>query len=79
MPCEHNGPPELIEMAETWLREQGIAEKEWPGRRFRWTENVEGGMWASVCLEVERRGDQWVVTRLDRSQERAADQGFLAL
>src|SRR4051812_13439775 len=31
MPCEHNGPPELIEMAERWLRERNIAEAEWAG------------------------------------------------
>jgi len=79
MPCEHNGPPELIEMAERYLRDQRIAEDQWPGRKFRWSENVEGGMWASVCVEIERRGDQWVVTRLDRSKERMADPGFSTL
>jgi hypothetical protein len=79
MACEHNGPPELIEMAEKYLRDHRIAEEAWPGRKFRWSENVEGGMWASVCLEVERRGDQWIVTRLDRSNERVTEPGFIAL
>ena len=79
MPCEHNGPPELIEMAEAYLRDQHIAEDQWPGRKFRWSENVEGGMWASVCVEVERREGGWVVTRLDRSNERTDDAGFCAL
>ncbi len=26
-------------------------------------------MWASVVMEAERRGDQWIVTRLDRRKE----------
>ena len=79
MACEHNGPEELIAMAETYLRDHHIDETEWPGRKFRWSENVEGGMWASVCLEVERRGAQWVVTRIDRRNERTDDPGFVAL
>jgi len=79
MPCEHNGPPELIEMAERWLRERNIAEAEWAGSIFRWSENVTGGMWASVTIEVERRGSDWIVTRLDRSKERVDDEGFAVL
>jgi len=81
MPCEHVGGPELIEMAERFLRESHIDETQWPGRKFRWSENVEGGMWASVILEVERRGDGWVVTRIDRSPTRAAEEdcGFRPL
>lgn len=63
MACDHKGGPELIEMAEQFLRNGGS------GTRFRWSENLDGGMWASVIVEVERRGDQWVVTRLDRRSE----------
>jgi len=72
VPCEHVGPPELIEMAERHLREATIEENEWPGRKFRWSENVTGGTWASVTLEIERRGDRWIVTRIDRSAESIA-------
>lgn len=79
MPCEHVGGPELIEMAERHLRDAGIDESQWPGRRFRWSENVEGGMWASVILEIERREDGWAVTRIDRSRERVEEVGFRAL
>ena len=67
MPCEHVGPPELIAMAEEHLRERGVAEAQWPGATFRWSENVTGGTWASVILEVERRGEVWIVIRIDRS------------
>lgn len=79
MPCDHKGGPELIEMAEAYLREQEA--NDWRGLRFRWSENLEGGMWASVVVEIERRGDQWVVTRLDRNRDAIpeADAGFRAL
>jgi hypothetical protein len=77
MACDHKGGPELIEMAETWLREQGRAPQ--PDMRFRWSENLDGGMWASVIVEIERRGEQWIVTRLDRRKEPLADTGFEAL
>lgn len=79
MPCDHIGGPELIEMAEQHLRAREIPPAEWPGRRFRWSENLEGGMWASVVLEIERRGDQWIVTRLDRNKEPVTETGFQEL
>jgi len=79
MACDHIGPTELIEMAETHLREGGIAPK--PGMRFRWSENPIDGMWASIVMEIERRGEQWIVTRLDRNREALPDgeTGFRAL
>lgn len=70
MPCEHLGPVELFAMAEEALKKEGIAPERWPGTKFRHGENVDGGMWASVVMEAERRGDQWIITRLDRSKER---------
>ena len=76
MPCEHVGGPELIEMAERYLNEAHIDTTQWPGRKFRWSENVEGGVWASVIIEVEHRDDDWIVTRIDRSAERIEDVGF---
>ena len=63
-------------MAEKHLREAGVAEERWTGRRFRYSENLESGMWASVITEVERVNGDWVVTRLDRSKERSAASGF---
>src|SRR5947209_3607182 len=79
MPCDHIGPTELIEMAETNLRERDIAPAE--GMRFRWSENPIDGMWASIVTEIERRGEQWIVTRLDRNRERlpGSEAGFRAL
>jgi hypothetical protein len=79
MPCDHIGGPELIQMAEQHLRETAVPAESWAGRRFRWAENLEGGMWASVTLEIERRGEQWVVTRIDRSPDRLEETGFKSL
>ena len=58
-------------MAETHLRERALPPAN--GMRFRWSENPAGGMWASVVTEIERRGEQWVVTRIDRNREPVSD------
>lgn len=79
MPCDHKGGPELIEMAEEHLRDARIPESQWPGLRFRWSENLTEGMWASVVVEVERRGERWIVTRLDRNREPVEEIGFRAV
>lgn len=63
-------------MAEEDLRKRGVPESDWPGLRFRWSENPDDGMWASIVIEVERRGDAWVVVRLDRGRERVGEVGF---
>jgi hypothetical protein len=76
MACDHKGGPELIEMAEAHLREHGVPQEQWSGRRFRWAENLSDSMWASVIVEVERRGEQWVVVRLDRRADPVDETGF---
>lgn len=79
MGCDHKGGPELIEMAEEDLGRRGVDASQWPGMRFRWSENLDGGMWASVIVEIERRGDQWIVVRLDRKSEPLETTGFQSL
>jgi hypothetical protein len=79
MSCDHKGAPELIAMAEGLLRASDVDADTWPGLRFRWSENLDGGMWASVVVEIERRGDQWIVTRLDRNKEPVSEIGFQEL
>jgi hypothetical protein len=76
MACDHVGGPELIEMTEEHLRAAGVPAPEWAGRRFRWSENLEESMWASVVIEIERRGDAWIVVRLDRNREKVEETGF---
>jgi hypothetical protein len=74
MPCDHTGPHEIIEMAEARLRAMNVPESLWPGARARHGENQpDGAMWASVVIEIERRGDEWIVTRLDRNHEPLAE------
>lgn len=75
MPCDHLGPPEIIQIVEEHLRDRNVPSDEWAERRFRHGENVIGGMWASVVIELERRGDEWIVTRLDRNQESLPQNG----
>jgi hypothetical protein len=79
MPCDHVGPPELIAMSEAHLADRDVAAEQ--GMRFRWSENPPDGMWASIVIEIERRGEEWIVTRLDRNREKLPDEetGFRAL
>ena len=69
MPCDHLDPKDVFVLAEEDLRRRGIPEELWNGAKFRNGENLPGGMWASVVIEVERRGTNWVCTRLDRNKE----------
>lgn len=66
-------------MAEMHLRERAVAPTN--GMRFRWSENPVDGMWASTVTEIERRKEQWIVTRLDRNREPLPqdETGFRAL
>ncbi|HVR44521.1 MAG TPA: hypothetical protein VMS56_13865 [Thermoanaerobaculia bacterium] len=81
MACNHVGGPEMIEMAEGVLRARHLPESAWPGSHFRYTENLTDGPWAAVLVELERRGDEWLVTRIDRFTESVpdADTGFRIL
>jgi hypothetical protein len=69
MPCNHVGGPEMIPMAEAVLRARNVAPDAWPGSRFRFIQNVEDGPWAAVWTELERRGAEWLVVKIDRFKE----------
>lgn len=56
-------------LAERWLEDRGLAPDRWPGLRIQHGENTPGTMWESVLIEIERRGGEWWVTRLDRRKE----------
>ncbi len=60
-------------MAEAVLRARGIEADAWPGSHFRFTQNLEDGPWAAVQLELERRGEEWLVTKIDRYREQFPD------
>ena len=55
--------------AEVWLREQNIPDEKWPGLVIRHAENTPGAMWESIIIEIERRGPEWIVTKIDRRRE----------
>jgi hypothetical protein len=69
MPCNHLGPIEIMQMAEEHLRNDGVPENQWGGLVFGWGEDVTGSQWTSVYTEIERRGESWVVTKIDRRTE----------
>lgn len=79
--CDHIGGPELIEMAERHLAERDSPDSTWNGLRFGWGEDVDSPWWKSVYIEIERRGEDWVVTRIDRSNDPIdpAKRGFVAI
>lgn len=66
-------------MAEQHLRKLNVPESEWNMMRFRYSENLEDSMWASVIVEIERRGSRWIVTRLDRNRQPVEEVGFRSL
>ena len=66
-------PQDIMAKAEEWLGERGIGRDRWSGAHVRHGENTPGGMWASVVVELERRSDEWIVTRLDRNREPLSD------
>jgi hypothetical protein len=66
MACNHLGPIDIMPLAEARLRELGVVERDWNGELFGFGENVTGSQWVSVYTEIERRGESWVVTRIDR-------------
>jgi len=71
--CAHADPPEVFERAEAWLAARGIPREQWPGMRIRHGENTPGGRWESVVIDIERRGDEWWVTDIDRRDAALAD------
>ena len=58
-----------MSMAEAWLRERGVPQEKWNGLKFRHSENTPGERWGSVVIDIERRGAEWIVTRLDRNTD----------
>jgi hypothetical protein len=58
-----------MQMAEERLQREGVPADEWGGVVFGWGENVTGSQWTSVYTEIERRGESWIVTKIDRRTE----------
>ena len=67
--CAHADPPDVMKRAEEWLNARGVPQERWPGMRFRHAENTPGGQWESVVIDIERRGEEWWVTNIERRAE----------
>lgn len=76
--CAHSDPPDIFKRAEEWLQARSVPREEWPGMRIRHAENTPGGMWESVVIDIERRGEEWWVTNIDR-RDAALPDGSLGL
>jgi len=37
--------------------------------KIRHAENTPGQRWSSVVIDIERRGEEWIVTQIDRRNE----------
>ncbi len=79
--CSHVGPSELVAMAEKYLGKYQVAAQAWSGCKFGYGDNVEMPTHRSVYVEIERRGQDWVVTRLDRRPEpyKDGEGGFITV
>ena len=69
MACSHTDAPDIMRKAEEWLRERGVSEDRWTGMKIRHAENTPGQRWSSVVIDIERRGEEWIVTQIDRRNE----------
>ena len=67
--CSHSNPPEIMVKAEEWLSGRGVLKESWTGLKVRHAENTPGAHWESVIIDIEWRGSEWIVTRIDRRPE----------
>jgi hypothetical protein len=79
--CTHFQPADLVALAERHLRDAGIPEADWDGRRFHWGGEIDSPPFNGLVLECKRKGGMngdWAITRLDRRKDGvpAEDIGF---
>jgi hypothetical protein len=74
--CAHSDPPDIFKRAEEWLHTRGVPQEQWPGMRIRHAENTPGGRWESVVIDIERRGEEWWVTEIDRRADALPDEAL---
>ena len=77
--CSHSNPPEIMAKAEEWLAGRGIGKESWAGLTVRHAENTPGAHWESVIIEIQRRGSEWIVTRIDRRPEPLEESAGLSI
>jgi hypothetical protein len=67
--CLHFQPADLIEMTEKHLRDSGVPEAAWEGRRFHWAGPIDSPPFTGLVLQCKRKEGQWVLTKLDRRKD----------
>lgn len=67
--CEHFQPADLVALAEARLREQGVPEGLWEGRRFEWGGAIDSPPFTGLVLGCKRRDGAWVITKMDRRKD----------
>ena len=79
--CLHFQPADLVALAEKHLRDAGIPEAQWEGRRFHWGGNIDSPPFKGLVLGCVRRQGNWAITKLDRRKVKVAkeEEGFKEL
>lgn len=77
--CDHVGPEQVVEYAETALRARGLPPARWDGARYAWSGNVDEN--TSVHIEVAHENGDWRCTKLERRKGAIpeSESGFRAL
>ncbi len=71
--CEHFQPADLVGLAERHLREQGVPEALWEGRRFEWGGLIDSPPFTGLVLGCKRKDGAWVITKIDRRKDGVAE------
>jgi hypothetical protein len=67
--CPHFQPADLVALAEKHLREAGVPESAWEGRRFHWGGPIDSPPFTGLVMECKRKNGDWALTRLDRRKQ----------
>jgi hypothetical protein len=67
--CEHFQPADLVALAEQRLRETGVPEADWEGRRFEWGGLIDSPPFTGLVLGCKRKAGAWVITKIDRRKD----------
>ncbi len=71
--CTHFQPADLIALTEKHLRDAGVPESEWEGRRFEWGGPIDSPPFNGLVLGCKRKNGSWVIIRLDRRKDGVPD------
>ena len=79
--CVHFQPADLTALAEKHLRETGVPESDWEGRRFHWGGEIDSPPFNALVLQCARKNGDWAITKVDRRKNGIAleETGFKAL